>query len=105
MPFPLGLALAGVGALGKLTTGIFQGIKANKIDKQNVRPVQTIQNEYLQNVSDAEQAARMGMPLQQYQQAQQNQQRNFKKLKQNRNYCLRHFTKCGYGFKTFVEVW
>lgn len=77
MPVPIGLALAGVGALGKLTSGIFQGIKANKIDKQNIRPVQTIQNEYLQNVSDAEQAARMGMPLQQYQQAQQNQQRNF----------------------------
>lgn len=77
MAFPIGLALSGLGALAKGVTGVVQGIKANKLDKNNIRPVQTIQNEYLQNVSDAEQAARIGMPLQQYQQAQQNQQRNF----------------------------
>lgn len=74
---PIGLALAGLGALGKGLTGLFQGIKANKIDRNNVRPVQEVQQEYFKNVSDAEQAARMGMPLQQYQQALQNQQRNF----------------------------
>ena len=73
----IGAALAGLGALGKLGTGIFQGIKANKIDRNNVRPIQEVQQEYFKNVSDAEQAARMGMPLQQYQQALQNQQRNF----------------------------
>lgn len=73
----VGAGAAGVGALGKGLTGLFQGLKARRIEKNNVRPTQVVQNEYLKNVSDAEQAARLGMPLQQYQQAQQNQQRNF----------------------------
>lgn len=72
----LGLALAGLGALGKGITGLFQGAKARRIERENVRPMQQVQNEYFQNVNDAEQMARLGMPQQQYNQAIQNIQRN-----------------------------
>lgn len=72
----LGIALAGIGALAKGISGIGQGIKANRIDRNNIRPVQEVQSEYYKNVADAEQAARMGMPVAQYQQSLQNQQRN-----------------------------
>ena len=71
-----GLALAGLGALGKLGTGIFQGIKANSLDKASIRPQQVVQNEYYQNVNDADQMARRGLPQEQYNLAQQNLQRN-----------------------------
>lgn len=72
----LGIAIAGLGALAKGISGIFQGAKANRIDRNNIRPTQNVQQEYFQNVADAEQAARSGMPVAQYQQALQNQQRN-----------------------------
>jgi hypothetical protein len=72
----LGVALAGLGALSKAVTGGFQGIKANNIDKNNIRPTEVVQNEYFQNVNDAEQAAKFGMPVAQYQRALQNIQRN-----------------------------
>lgn len=72
----VGLALAGLGALAKLGTGVAQGIKANRIDKKNIRPEQVVNDEYFKNVSDAESMARTGMPSAQYGQAIQNQQRN-----------------------------
>lgn len=77
------VALAGIGALGKLITGIGQGIKANRLDRQNVRPVQQVESEYFKNVADAEQAARLGMPLEQYKLALQNQQRNLSGVTQS----------------------
>ncbi len=69
-------ALSGLGALAKLGTGLVQGIQANKIDKNNIRPIQEVQKEYYQNVADAEKLARMGMPAEQYNLAKQNIQRN-----------------------------
>lgn len=72
----LGMALAGLGALAKVGTGIVQGIKANKLEKQNIRPVEQVQNEYFQNVADAERMAQGGMQAQQYNNAQQGIQRN-----------------------------
>lgn len=72
----LGLAIAGLGALGKMTSGLFQGMKARRIERNNVRPIQQVQSEYFKNVADAEQMARIGMPQQQYNQGLQNIQRN-----------------------------
>lgn len=72
----LGLALAGIGALAKVATGIGQGIKANKLEKQTIRPVEQVQNEYYQNVADAQLLAQQGMPAQAYNNATQNIQRN-----------------------------
>lgn len=72
----LGMALAGLGALAKVGTGIVQGIKANKLEKQNIRPVEQVQNEYFQNVADAERMAQGGMQAQQYNNNQQGIQRN-----------------------------
>lgn len=71
-----GAALAGLGALGKLGTGIVQGIKANKIDRNNIRPIQQVQQEYFKNVEDANQMARLGLPQQQYNLGRQNILRN-----------------------------
>lgn len=71
-----GAALSGLGALGKLGTGIVQGIRANKIDRNNIRPTQQVQQEYFQNVQDANQMARLGLPQQQYNLARQNILRN-----------------------------
>lgn len=48
-------------------TSAVQTHKANQIDKKNVLPIQQVQGEYFQNVADAEQMARQGMPAQQYQ--------------------------------------
>lgn len=72
----IGLGLAGLGALAKGISGIIQGGRANRIIRENPRPFQTVQNEYFQNVNDAEQMARTGLPQEQYNLALQNQQRN-----------------------------
>lgn len=76
MALGIGTALSGLGILAKGITGIFQGSKANKIDKNNIRPIQEVQQEYLKNVSEAENMARTGLPQQQYLMGLQNQQRN-----------------------------
>lgn len=68
--------MAGLGALAKLGTGLWQGIQANKIDRNNIRPIEEVQKEYYENVADAEQLARMGMPAEQYNLAKQGIQRN-----------------------------
>lgn len=77
MAIGLGLALSGIGALGKAATGLFQGAKANRIDRNNIRPIQEVQQEYFRNANEAENMARVGLPQQQYLQGLQNQQRNF----------------------------
>lgn len=72
----LGLAIAGAGALMKGITGALQARKANQIDKANQLPIQNVQNEYFQNVADAENMARVGMPKEQYNLAINNLNRN-----------------------------
>lgn len=72
----VGLALAGLGALAKAGTGIVQGIKANKIEKNTIRPFQEVQSEYTKNVEDAGQMARVGLPQEQYNRGIQNIGRN-----------------------------
>lgn len=56
--------------------GVFQGIKGNKLAKQNKRPTYEIPREFQQNLAIAENMGRVGLPQQQYNQAQQNFQRN-----------------------------
>jgi hypothetical protein len=58
--------IAGVGALGKIAYGAIQNHQANKIDEANIRPVETVQPEYEQNVRTAEQMAQQGIPQQSY---------------------------------------
>lgn len=76
MALGLGVALAGIGALAKGATGIVQGSKANRIDRNNARPTQVVQSEYYQNLAQAEMMAQQGLPAAEYNLAQQNIQRN-----------------------------
>jgi len=77
MPLPLiPLAIAAIPSVLKTVQGIGQGIKGNKLAKQNKRPTYEIPNEFKQNLAIAENMGRIGLPQQQYNQAQQNFQRN-----------------------------
>lgn len=63
----IGGGLAGVSAIGKGLSSLFQGKAADKIDKNNPYPTQLVQPEYFQNVSLAQQQAQVGTPQEQYQ--------------------------------------
>lgn len=77
MPLPLlPLAIAAIPSVLKAGQGIMQGIKGNKLAKQNIRPTYEIPKEFQQNLAIAENMAKIGLPQQQYNQAQQNFQRN-----------------------------
>lgn len=76
MALGLGVALAGIGALAKGVTGIVQGAKANRIDRNNARPTQVVQNEYYQNLAQAEMMAQQGLPAAEYNLVQQGINRN-----------------------------
>lgn len=77
MPLPLiPLAIAAIPSVLKTVQGIGQGIKGNKLAKQNKRPTYEIPKEFQQNLAIAENMGRIGLPQQEYNQAQQNFQRN-----------------------------
>lgn len=78
MPLPLAIPLiaAAIPSIVKMGQGIGQGIKGNKLAKQNIRPTYEIPKEFQQNLAIAENMGRVGLPQQQYNQAQQNFQRN-----------------------------
>ena len=76
IPLAIPAIAAGIGVLGKLWSGFSQKNQANKIAKTNIRGEQTVQGEFQQNVNDAEQMARNGMPSQQYNNALNNIGRN-----------------------------
>jgi hypothetical protein len=63
----IGGGLAGVSAIGKGIAGLFQGKKADNIDKTNPYPTMVVQPGYYQNLAQAEQQAKVGIPQQQYQ--------------------------------------
>jgi hypothetical protein len=76
---PLSAASAGVGAVTGLISGInglFQNAKANRLAKQNVRPVYNIPQEITANQQMAQQQATMGLPGAQYAQGIRNIDRN-----------------------------
>lgn len=61
-----GGALLGASAIGKGITGLSQEHQASQIEKNNIRPVQTVDPAYQQNVNTAQQMAQIGLPQQQY---------------------------------------
>lgn len=67
MSFLITAAAIGVGSsLYGIGKGISQNAQANKIDKNNPRPIYQIPKEYLDNVTMARQMAQVGLPQQQY---------------------------------------
>lgn len=58
--------VVGASALVKGVEGISQNSKASNIEKGNLYPQEGVQQEYQQNVNQADQMAREGMPAQQY---------------------------------------
>lgn len=76
MPIPLGLLAAGIPSLVKGVSGLFQIGKGNRLARQNVRPVQTVNENIAKNVALAEQMEQVGLPQEQYNQALQNINRN-----------------------------
>ena len=72
------IAAGGVvlGAGAKIWQGASQKHQANKIAKNNKFPTETVNPLFAQNLAIAENAARVGLPQQQYNQASQNFQRN-----------------------------
>lgn len=68
--------LGGIPIIGGIATGIAQNSEANKIDKANFRPTQTVDPIYQQNVNQAEQMAQTGLPSQQYNNTLNNLNRN-----------------------------
>ncbi|MCW3111366.1 MAG: hypothetical protein JWQ09_5872 [Segetibacter sp.] len=60
------VGIAGVSAGAKIISGISQKHQANQIEKNNIRPVQSVDPAYQQNVNQATQMAQEGMPSQQY---------------------------------------
>lgn len=62
----IGGGLAGVSAIGKGISSLFQGKAASKIEKNNPYPTQIVQPEYYQNLAQAQQQAQVGTPQQQY---------------------------------------
>jgi hypothetical protein len=75
-PAVLAALIAAAPSALKAGQGIMQGIKGNKLAKQNIRPTYEIPKEFQQNLAIAENMAKIGLPQQQYNQAQQNFQRN-----------------------------
>ena len=75
-PALLATLIAAAPSALKAGQGIFQGIKGNKLAKQNIRPTYEIPKEFQQNLAIAENMGRIGLPQQEYNRAQQNFQRN-----------------------------
>lgn len=75
-PAVLAALIAAAPSVLKAGQGIMQGIKGNKLAKQNIRPTYEIPKEFQQNLAIAENMAKIGLPQQEYNRAQQNFQRN-----------------------------
>lgn len=73
---PISTSIAGIGALAKLWQGFSQAHKAHNINKTNPFPVADVNPLYAQNLAIAENAAKVGLPQQQYNQGIQNISRN-----------------------------
>lgn len=76
---PVSLAMAGVqGVTGLISgiSGLFQKARANRLEKENVRPIYNIPQEIAANQQIAQQQATQGMPQAQYQRGLQNINRN-----------------------------
>lgn len=73
---PVSTSIAGIGALAKIWQGFSQAHQAHKINKNNPFPTQTVNPLYAQNLVIAENAAKVGLPQQQYNQGVQNIARN-----------------------------
>lgn len=58
--------VVGGSAILKGVTGLVQGSKASSIEKQNPFPTEGVQNEYFQNVNQAQQMAQQGIPAAAY---------------------------------------
>ena len=69
-------AIAAVPSLVKSLAGLFQIGKGNRLAKQNVRPVQLVNENIAKNAAMAEQMANQGLPQEQYNQAVQGINRN-----------------------------
>ena len=76
MPIPLALGISAGSGLLKAGLGFLQQAKGKKMLKKTVDPGYKIPKGFGQNLAQAEQMARTGMPSQQYNQAQQNISRN-----------------------------
>lgn len=72
----VGAAAQGVTGLISGISGLFQKAKANRLEKNNIRPVYDIPQEVRANQQIAQQQASMGMPGAQYQKGLQNINRN-----------------------------
>ena len=66
MAIPLGAAIGGVTSLVNMGLGLWQGAKANNLQKNLKRPEQVVQDEYVQNSRAADSMARTGMSQEQY---------------------------------------
>ena len=76
MPIPLALGIAAGAGILKSGLGFLQQAKGKKMLKKTVDPGYKIPKGFGENLAQAEQMARTGMPSQQYNQAQQNISRN-----------------------------
>lgn len=75
-PLTGGASIAGGLGLAKAINGIDQNAQANKLEKQNVRPIDTPEGEYYQNEAEANANAKLGLGAQQYTNATQGIERN-----------------------------
>lgn len=76
---PVALAAAGISAIPSIikgVSGLFQIGKGNRLAKQNIRPVQLVNENIAKNAAMAEQMAQQGLPQAQYNQAIQGINRN-----------------------------
>lgn len=92
---PAGL-VAGLGA-AKAIGGIGQGNTADALEKQNIRPVDAPESEYLQNVAEANNMAQNGIASSQYNSSLNNIQRN-------QNFALRSATNRGGGLAALSGI-
>lgn len=58
---PFAAVGAGASAAFGIINGVSQGIKANRLERNNIRPIAQVNNNYLQNTAQAEQMARGGL--------------------------------------------
>lgn len=76
LPFLIPAAAQAITGLFSGITGLFQKSRANRLEKENVRPTYNIPQEVAANQQIAQQQATMGLPGAQYQQGLRNINRN-----------------------------
>jgi len=95
-----GLAIAGIGALGKGIFGAIQNHQASEIEKNNHRPTMGVQQELNDNVATADQMARIGLPQQQY----ENQLNDIQRNQAGGLYALGHSANPGANIASVVRA-